>query len=86
MDPKYQKKVKLNDGHFIPVLGYLDDLLLVPLGIMLAVRVIPPTLVGEFRALAAAREDDPTSRVGMVVIIVLWLLALALIAYFVFPH
>lgn len=71
---------------FIPVLGYLDDLLLVPLGIMVSVRMIPPTLMVEFRALAAAREDKPISKSGMFVIIALWLLGLALIAYFVFSH
>ena len=66
---------------FIPILGYLDDLLLVPLGIMLAVRMIPAKLMDEFRALAA-NEDRPTSKAGMVAIIVLWLLAVALVAKF----
>lgn len=35
---------------FIPVLGYIDDLLIVPLGIMLAVKLVPPFLMTEFRA------------------------------------
>ena len=39
---------------FIPVLGYLDDLLIVPLGIALAVRLIPAALMVEFRAEAVA--------------------------------
>ena len=43
---------------FIPVLGYLDDLLLVPAGIWLAVRLIPEELLAELRAVAAARDDD----------------------------
>lgn len=61
----------------IPVLGYLDDLLIVPLGIVLAVRLIPAPLMAQFRALAAARADRPVSRAGAAVIVLLWLLALA---------
>ena len=57
---------------FIPVLGYLDDLLIVPLGIMLAVRLIPGELFAEFRAQAAAREGRPVSRVAAVVIVAVW--------------
>lgn len=57
---------------FIPVLGYLDDLLLVPAGIWLAARLIPPELLAEFRASATAREN-PRSLAGAVAIVVLWL-------------
>lgn len=67
---------------FLPVLGYLDDLILVPLGIMLVVRMIPPALMDEFRALAALREGKPKSLAGALAIIALWLLMLSLIAYF----
>ncbi|WP_238564956.1 YkvA family protein [Sphingobium bisphenolivorans] len=42
---------------FIPVLGYLDDLIIVPLGIALAIRLIPAPLMDEFRAAARARDD-----------------------------
>ena len=66
---------------FIPVLGYLDDLVIVPLGILLAVRLIPPSLMQEFRAQASARER-PVSRIGRIAIISLWLLALAIAAWF----
>jgi uncharacterized membrane protein YkvA (DUF1232 family) len=62
---------------FIPVLGYLDDLVLVPLGIALAIRLIPPALLEEHRATAASRTQRPVSRAGAAVIIVVWL-ALAL--------
>lgn len=48
--------------HFIPVLGYLDDLILVPLGIMLAVHLVPPPLMIEFRAAAAVRAQRPVPR------------------------
>src|SRR6187455_841485 len=49
---------------FVPVLGYLDDLLIVPLGIMLAVRLIPLPLMVEFRAEATRRTGRPRSFAG----------------------
>ena len=64
---------------FIPVLGYLDDLLLVPLGTALTIRLIPPPLLAEFRRQAALRLERPTSRLAGVVIVALWVvLGLAL--------
>lgn len=57
---------------FIPVLGYLDDLLIVPAGIMLAVKLIPAPLLTEFRAAAADRADKPVSRVGLAIVLVAW--------------
>ena len=64
---------------FIPVLGYLDDLIIVPAGILLTVRLIPAGLMDEFRAEAARREARPKSRVGAAFVIVLWLLTMAVI-------
>ena len=66
---------------FIPVLGYLDDLVLVPLGIALAVRLIPPALLREFRDVATRAEGQPTSRIAAVFVIALWIAA-ALAAFF----
>jgi uncharacterized membrane protein YkvA (DUF1232 family) len=58
---------------FIPVLGYLDDILLVPLGIALAIRLIPPEVLAEHRATAAAGgAKRPASRIAAAVIIVIW--------------
>ncbi|WP_224006183.1 YkvA family protein [Aureimonas sp. SA4125] len=57
---------------FIPVLGYLDDLLIVPLGILLAVRLIPASLIEEFRRLAVQRTSRPTSRAGLIAIVLIW--------------
>ena len=71
---------------FIPVLGYLDDIILVPLGIMLAVRLVPTPLMAEFRATATAREGRPLSRVGAAVIIVIWLTAAALLVWTFWPR
>lgn len=58
---------------FIPILGYLDDLILVPLGILLAVRLIPGSLMTEFRAAAAERAGRPISRSGLAFILAIWL-------------
>ena len=57
---------------FIPVLGYFDDFIIVPLGIVLAVRLIPAPLMAEFRA-AAAERARPVSRAGMVAVVAVWL-------------
>ena len=61
---------------FVPVLGYLDDLLIVPLGIMLTVRLVGPQNMARFRAEAEARKR-PTSRGGMIAIVAVWLAAIA---------
>lgn len=66
---------------FIPVLGYLDDLVLLPLGILLVVRMIPRPVMDDLRRQAAARLDEtpPRSLTAAVVIVALWcLLALGL--------
>lgn len=62
---------------FIPVLGYLDDLLIVPAGIWLALRLIRPKLMREFREEAARRAERPTSYVAGAAIITLWIVAAA---------
>jgi uncharacterized membrane protein YkvA (DUF1232 family) len=61
---------------FIPVLGYLDDLLLIPLGIVIALKLIPPNVLAECRARAKELEASgkPVSRTAAVVIISIWLL------------
>lgn len=65
---------------FVPVLGYLDDLILVPLGIALAVRLIPAALLAELRDAAARRAQRPVSRLGAGGIVALWLAGLILLA------
>lgn len=64
---------------FIPVLGYLDDLVIVPLGIMLAVRLVPPALLAESRAAAAGRRGRG-SRAGLAMVLAIWL-ALGLLGW-----
>ena len=65
---------------FIPVLGYLDDLVLVPLGIALAIRLIPPPVLADCRARAAARLDTPRPVNWLVaaLIVAVWLALAAL--------
>jgi uncharacterized membrane protein YkvA (DUF1232 family) len=65
---------------FVPVLGLLDDLILVPAGIALVIRLIPPALMDEYRAAAAAAER-PRSRAGAAAILLVWALLAALAAW-----
>ena len=60
---------------FIPVLGYLDDLLIVPLGILLVIRLIPADVLEEHRATAEGRADRPVSYVAAAFMIALWIVA-----------
>ena len=70
----------------IPILGYLDDLVLVPLGIALTLKLIPAQVMDECRAKARARAGQraPASRVAAVVIVVIWigLAALGVLAFY----
>ena len=62
---------------FIPVIGLLDDLLIVPAGIWFALRLIPAPLMAEFRAEAAARAAKPVSHAAAALIASVWVAALA---------
>ncbi len=61
---------------FVPILGYLDDLVLIPIGIYLAMRVIPRPVLDECRERAQAMmaEGKPTNWVAGAVIVAIWLL------------
>src|SRR5438552_10345019 len=56
---------------FIPVLGYLDDLIVVPLGVAL-LKLIPPEVMAELRIRATASQDRPASLTGASVIVLVW--------------
>jgi uncharacterized membrane protein YkvA (DUF1232 family) len=58
---------------FIPIIGYLDELIILPLGIWLVVALIPQEIMVEYRAKADAAGQRPTSRAGMLAIILLWI-------------
>jgi uncharacterized membrane protein YkvA (DUF1232 family) len=72
---------------FIPVLGYLDDLLLVPAGIWLCLQLIPPEVIAEHRKAVAEATPSarPVSRVAAAVIIAIWLLAAGAVIAWLLP-
>jgi uncharacterized membrane protein YkvA (DUF1232 family) len=67
---------------FIPLLGYLDDLLLIPLGVRAALKMIPAPVMAECRAKAQGTMADgmPVSRGAAAAIVIVWVLALAAVA------
>jgi len=71
---------------FIPVLGYLDDVIIVPFGILLAVRLVPPEIMAEHRAAAAAALDRPVSRMAGIVIAGIWFAAAGICGWLVYRH
>jgi uncharacterized membrane protein YkvA (DUF1232 family) len=64
---------------FIPVLGYLDDLIIVPIGITLTLKMIPAQVMIDARKQAAEllEQGEPISRVGVIIVIVIWLIIIA---------
>lgn len=66
---------------FIPVLGYLDDLIIVAIGILLAVRLVPADVIVELRDEAEKRAERPISRNGAIIVVVIWLAAAAALAW-----
>lgn len=70
---------------FIPLLGLLDDLLIVPAGIALAVRLIPAQVMAELR-LQAAQRARPRSTAGFVAILTTWFIAIVAAAWAIARH
>lgn len=69
---------------FIPVVGYLDELIILPLGIWLVVSLIPDAVMAEYRAKASEVGQPPVSRAGMAAILLVWMvgaLTLGWLAY-----
>ena len=71
---------------FIPVLGYLDDLILVPLGILLAIQLIPPAVMAEHRRSAAATQATPSSKIAAAAIVGIWIASLTICGLLVLYH
>ncbi len=69
---------------FIPVLGYLDDLILVPLGVALVLRMIPANVLAECqeKSRELMKQDKPVNRVAAGIIIAIWLPAAILVFRF----
>lgn len=71
---------------FIPVLGYLDEIILLPLAITLAIRLVPAEVMAESRAAAAEAKGRPVSRAGAAFIVALWLLAAGALLWWLWPR
>ena len=70
---------------FIPVLGYLDDVIILPIAIFLVITMIPAPLMAEFRQEAQRRAERPTSRAGAILIVAIWIAALVLAVWAFWP-
>lgn len=70
---------------FVPVLGYLDDLIITPLGIALVLKMIPAEVMTEARRQSEelVRQGKPISRVGAVLVIAVWLAILAIMVWWI---
>jgi uncharacterized membrane protein YkvA (DUF1232 family) len=66
---------------FVPVLGYLDELILVPAGLWLALKLIPQEVLAEHRAAAEAAARRPVSRMAAVLVVGVWLAITAALAW-----
>lgn len=64
---------------FIPILGYLDDLILLPIGIWLVIKLVPSVVMQDARVKAAelSKENRPVSRIAAIIIIFIWILLCA---------
>ncbi len=69
---------------FIPILGYLDDLIIVPLGLILVIRLIPPEVLATSREKAVVTIARPKSRAAAWLIVIIWLLCAAGFGYWWF--
>src|SRR3954453_8727997 len=71
---------------FVPILGYVDDLIIVPAGILLAPPFIPHALMAEFRPAAAKHDREGVGLVGAAVVVAIWVAALVLVAWWLARH
>ena len=73
---------------FIPILGYLDDLVLIPAGLYLAIKLVPDGVLIDCRAQAKklVQEGKPVSRLAGVVVVIIWLIAAALCAKWLYER
>ena len=71
---------------FLPVLGYLDDLVIVPLGIVAAVKLVPAGLMAEFRERASRAPLRPQSYAGAIFVAAAWIAGGVAIVLWVWPR
>ncbi len=72
---------------FIPVIGYLDDLIIVPAGITLLIKIIPRDVLEECRAKAKSdlSKRKPKNWIAAIIIVLIWLLAIYLTLSLIWP-
>jgi len=71
---------------FIPVLGYLDDLILIPLGVAFVIRSIPHEVLAECRAKARNRVESRIGLIGASIMVLVWILAAFLVFAYLKPY
>ena len=71
---------------FIPVVGYLDDLIIVPLGVALVIKLIPAEILAEHREVASAAQDRHVSWTATTIFVVLWIAVIAFCAWFTYRY
>ena len=71
---------------FIPVIGYADDLIIVPLGIWLVVSLIPEEVMMEYRAKAIEAEQRPRNTIAAIVVFAIWIFAVAVLGWIGFAY
>jgi uncharacterized membrane protein YkvA (DUF1232 family) len=71
---------------FIPVIGYLDDAVIVPLGILAVVKLIPSEVMAESRIAAASAAEKPVSRTAAFVIVLIWAASIALTGWLAYRY
>lgn len=71
---------------FIPILGYLDDLILIPLALLLVIKLIPAPVMADLREAAEKAESQPVSRAGAAMIVALWIIAAAFLIWALWPR
>lgn len=71
---------------FIPVLGYVDDLIIVPLGVWLVLSLIPKEIMAEYRAVADEAATRPRSNAAAITIVAIWILGAATLGWIGFAR
>lgn len=72
---------------FIPILGYLDDLIITPGGLWLAVKLIPPEVLAEARVMAVSQGvDRSVGKVGAIIIVSLWIIGIVVAVFLILRY
>ena len=67
---------------FVPVLGLVDDAVILPLGILLVVKLIPPEIMAEHRRAAAQAVERPIGKAAAILVVLSWVAAAAVAGWF----